>query len=169
MQEGINTNPVIFNKRDYDELKHLRLIEELDLKIDDAIDSFEVFDIVRNIQDPEHPLTLEDLNVITLEDIAVDEQKKEILVGFTPTVPNCSSAALIGLIILAKLQRALPSSYHIKVFINKNCHDSEIQINKQMADKERVAAAFENANLINTINAKLKDSNEKVNFGDLFN
>ena len=169
MEEGTNKNPVIFSKRHYDELKQSRLTEELDLSVEDVIDNFEVFDIVRNIQDPEHPLTLEELNVITLEDIIVDEHKKVIAVGFTPTVPNCSSAALIGLIILAKLQRSLPSNHHIQVFINKNCHDSEKQINKQMADKERVAAAFENANLVNTINSKLKDSNETVNFGELFN
>jgi hypothetical protein len=37
----------------------------------DPIESEEVFDIIRNIQDPEHPLTLEQLNVVNLEHVAV--------------------------------------------------------------------------------------------------
>jgi hypothetical protein len=37
----------------------------------DAIDEEEVFDIIRNIQDPEHPLTLEQLNVVNVEHIEV--------------------------------------------------------------------------------------------------
>ncbi len=164
---GTNKNPTIFVKREYEDANHQRIKDELNAGVADAIDELEVFDLVRNVQDPEHPLTLEELNVITIEDVFVDNIKKMVAVGFTPTVPNCSSAALIGLIILAKLQRTLPSTYHSRVFINKNCHDQEVQINKQMADKERVAAAFENANLLGTINGKLRDSNEKVNLGDL--
>lgn len=37
----------------------------------DEITAQEVFDIIRNIQDPEHPLTLEQLNVVRLELIEV--------------------------------------------------------------------------------------------------
>jgi hypothetical protein len=37
----------------------------------DAFTSGEVFNIIRNIQDPEHPLTLEQLNVVRLELIEV--------------------------------------------------------------------------------------------------
>ena len=41
----------------------------------DAITANEVFDIIRNIQDPEHPLTLEQLNVVRLELIEVVDLK----------------------------------------------------------------------------------------------
>ena len=51
----------------------------------DAFDEEEVFDIVRTINDPEHPLTLEQLNVVNLEDIQVfdalafdDPEKSEV-------------------------------------------------------------------------------------------
>lgn len=37
----------------------------------DAITANEVFEIIRNIQDPEHPLTLEQLNVVRLELVKV--------------------------------------------------------------------------------------------------
>ena len=48
----------------------------------DAITSNEVFDIIRNVQDPEHPLSLESLNVVRLELIDVvdsrgDESEEE--------------------------------------------------------------------------------------------
>ena len=41
----------------------------------DTITPNEIFDIVRNIQDPEHPLTLEQLNVVRLELITVVDLK----------------------------------------------------------------------------------------------
>ena len=41
----------------------------------DTITPNEIFDIVRNIQDPEHPLTLEQLNVVRLELIKVVDLK----------------------------------------------------------------------------------------------
>jgi hypothetical protein len=39
----------------------------LDENETDPIDAREVFDIIRNINDPEHPLTLEELNVVRLD------------------------------------------------------------------------------------------------------
>ena len=39
----------------------------------DAIEAVEVFDVIRNIQDPEHPLTLEQLNVVNLDHVTVKD------------------------------------------------------------------------------------------------
>jgi hypothetical protein len=39
----------------------------------ELIDSDEIFDIIRNIQDPEHPLTLEQLNVVNLGHVEVQD------------------------------------------------------------------------------------------------
>ena len=39
--------------------------------IHEEIDSYEIFDIIRNINDPEHPLTLEKLSVVSAEQITV--------------------------------------------------------------------------------------------------
>ena len=52
----------------------------------------EIFDLIRDINDPEHPLTLEQLNVVTEEQIAIDADKHDIKVMFTPTIPHCSMA-----------------------------------------------------------------------------
>lgn len=39
----------------------------------ERIDAAEVFEHIRNIQDPEHPLSLEQLNVVTLDHIQVND------------------------------------------------------------------------------------------------
>ena len=39
----------------------------------EGIDAYEVFDMLRHINDPEHPLTLEKLQVIKPELITIDE------------------------------------------------------------------------------------------------
>lgn len=61
-------------------------------------------------------------------------------------------ATLIGLSIRVKLLRALPPRFKVSVEINPGTHASENAVNKQLADKERVAAALENTHLIEVIN-----------------
>lgn len=61
-------------------------------------------------------------------------------------------ATLIGLSIRVKLLRALPPRFKVSVEINPGTHASENAVNKQLADKERVAAALENSHLIEVIN-----------------
>ena len=69
---------------------------DYDDDIEDPVDVREIFDLIRDINDPEHPLTLEQLNVVTEEQITVDDKKNDIKVLFTPTIPHCSMATLIG-------------------------------------------------------------------------
>jgi len=125
---------------------------DLDESIQDPFDSREVFDLVRNINDPEHPLTLEQLNVVELAKVDVDDAKNKVSVLFTPTIPHCSMATLIGLAIRVKLLRSLPPRFKVDVVIAPGTHESEAAVNKQLADKERVAAALENPNLIEVVN-----------------
>lgn len=98
--------------------------------------------------DPEHPNTLEDLAVLNLEDIHVMPETCEVRVDFTPTIPNCGMATLIGLMIRVKLLRSLPLQYKVDIYIKEGKHDQETEINKQLNDKERVMAALENPNLL---------------------
>lgn len=61
-------------------------------------------------------------------------------------------ATLIGLSIRVKLIRALPPRFKISVEITPGTHSSEQAINKQLKDKERVAASlFEGLLLINEL------------------
>lgn len=61
-------------------------------------------------------------------------------------------ALLIGLSIRVQLLRSLPSRFKVSVKVTPGTHASENDINKQLADKERVAAALENTSLIKVIN-----------------
>jgi len=120
----------------------------------EPIDALEVFDIVRDINDPEHPLTLEQLRVVHPDLIKV--QDSTVILTFTPTIPHCSMATLIGLCLRIKLMRSLPRRFKIDVSITPGTHNSEEQINKQLRDKERVSAAIENKHLLEVVNTCLK-------------
>ena len=76
----------------------------------------------------------------------------QVFVNFTPTIPHCSMATLIGLAIRVKLLRSLPSRFKVDVEITPGSHASEAAVNKQLADKERVAAALENGHLLEVVN-----------------
>ena len=116
------------------------------------VDAAEVFGLLRHLNDPEHPLTLEQLHVVTEDGCAVDDDAGVVDVAFTPTIPHCSMATLIGLSIRVKLLRGLPSRFKVTVRVASGSHSSEEAINKQLADKERVAAALENAQLLAEVN-----------------
>ena len=133
--------------------KELRFLESENEDTAEEIDAYEIYDMLRHINDPEHPLTLEALQVIKPELIEVVDEC--ITVKFTPTIPNCSMATLIGLMIRVKLHRSLPSNYKIDVYIEKGKHEQEVEVNKQLNDKERVLAALENAGLTNMVNKGL--------------
>ena len=63
-------------------------------------------DVIRNIRDPEKPETLEELDVVYEHGVKVinlNENSSIISIEFTPTVPHCSLATLIGTFILVHL------------------------------------------------------------------
>ncbi|NWS51873.1 MIP18 protein, partial [Chunga burmeisteri] len=108
--------------------------------------------LIRSINDPEHPLTLEELNVVEQVRVKVNDAESTVAVEFTPTIPHCSMATLIGLSIKVKLIRSLPERFKLDVHITPGTHASEHAVNKQLADKERVAAALENSHLLEVVN-----------------
>ena len=148
---GLNDNPVLFGvtplERTAEETQR-----EADLEARDPVDSLEVFEIIRDIKDPEHPHTLEQLRVAQRELINVDDARGRVDVHFTPTIPHCSMATLIGLCIRVKLLRSLPARFKVDVNVTPGTHMSEKDVNKQLNDKERVAAALENDNLLRVVN-----------------
>ena len=98
------------------------------------------------------PHTLEQLNVAQRRLIDVDDEGGRVVVRFTPTIPHCSMATLIGLCLRVKLLRSLPPRLKVDILISPGAHASEEAINKQLNDKERVAAALENDNLLGVVN-----------------
>ncbi|KAJ4966843.1 hypothetical protein NE237_018692 [Protea cynaroides] len=105
----------------------------------------------RDIKDPEHPYSLEELKVITEDAIEVDDKHSRVLITFTPTVEHCSMATIIGLCIKVKLMRSIPSRYKVDIRLAPGSHATEAAVNKQLNDKERVVAALENPNLLRIV------------------
>ncbi|XP_058638050.1 cytosolic iron-sulfur assembly component 2B [Onychostoma macrolepis] len=143
-----NANPLIFQRSG----ERLLTATDEDEDVADPIDDREIFDLIRSINDPEHPLSLEELNVVEQMRVNVNDEESAVSVEFTPTIPHCSMATLIGLSIKVKLLRSLPDRFKIDVHITPGTHASEDAVNKQLADKERVAAALENSQLLEVVN-----------------
>lgn len=149
MMQLDNAAPQIFNKSGARVLAQ----SDYDDHVEDPLDAREIFDLIRDIKDPEHPLTLEELNVVREDQISMDLESNVVTIEFSPTINRCSMAPLIGLSIIVKLLRTLPDQMKIDVKISSGTHDAEDAYNKQLNDKERVAAALENNNLLGVINA----------------
>ncbi|XP_053664900.1 MIP18 family protein galla-1 [Anopheles marshallii] len=120
-----------------------------------------IYDFLRTIRDPEKPNTLEDLHVVYEEGIFVNEptpgNANVVRVEFNPTVPHCSLATLIGLCIRVKIERNINHNLKLDIYIKKGAHATEDEINKQINDKERIAAAMENPNLKQLVENCIKD------------
>lgn len=110
-----------------------------------------IYDLIRTIKDPEKPQTLEQLDVVYEDCVNIIGRTSNgvciIRVEFNPTVPHCSLATLIGLCIRIKLERHLLAIFKLDIYIKKGAHSTEQEINKQINDKERIAAAMENPSL----------------------
>ena len=116
----------------------------------EPIDEQEIYDLIATISDPEHPLSLGSLGVVNLPDISIKTLGKSlqiVTVEITPTITHCSLATLIGLGIRVRLEQALPPRFRVDVRCKEGSHSTGDQVNKQLGDKERVAAACENAQL----------------------
>ncbi|KAI0008165.1 hypothetical protein F4779DRAFT_618927 [Xylariaceae sp. FL0662B] len=131
----------------------------------EPIDEQEVYDLISTISDPEHPLSLGQLAVVNLPDIHISPPPSaaadpntltRVLVEITPTITHCSLATIIGLGIRVRLEQALPPNYRVDVAIKEGTHSQDDQVNKQLADKERVAAALENDTLKGVLSKMLE-------------
>jgi len=120
-----------------------------------------VADLISTISDPEHPLSLGELAVVNLPHIKVTDNQdhsamSHVLVEITPTITHCSLATVIGLGIRVRLEQALPPRFRLDVRIREGTHSTADQVNKQLNDKERVAAACENESLMAVLRKMLE-------------
>ncbi|XP_052202034.1 protein AE7-like [Diospyros lotus] len=151
----INANPTVYEKK---ERRARTAPDDGDEYAVEHIDQLEIFDHLRDIKDPEHPYSLEELKVITEDAIEVDDERNYVRVTFTPTVEHCSMATVIGLCLRVKLMRSLPLRYKVDIRVAPGSHATEAAVNKQLNDKERVAAALENPNLVDMVDECLAPS-----------
>lgn len=127
----------------------------------EEIDEQEVYDLICTISDPEHPLSLGSLGVVTLDDISIAaptsprSRISTVTVLITPTTTACSLTTVIGLGVKVRLVNALPPRFRVDVRIKQGTSKTADEVNKQLADKERVAAAMENRSLVSVVNTML--------------
>jgi metal-sulfur cluster biosynthetic enzyme len=131
----------------------------------DGVDADElaatVYDLIRDIRDPEKPETLEQLHIVYESGVIVEPLTRDtclIRIEFTPTIPHCSLATLIGLCLRTKLEKCLPNKHKLDINIKQGTHETAEQISKQINDKERVAAALENPNLLGLVTECISDA-----------
>ncbi|KAI4280767.1 MAG: hypothetical protein L6R38_004193 [Xanthoria sp. 2 TBL-2021] len=135
----------------------------------EPIDEQEIYDLIASIQDPEHPLTLGSLSVVNLPDITLTSTLPPsslsnpslpaittVTVLVTPTITHCSLATVIGLGVRVRLEQALPPRFRVDVRIKEGTHSTAEQVNRQLGDKERVAAALENGTLMGVLRKMLE-------------
>jgi metal-sulfur cluster biosynthetic enzyme len=121
-------------------------------------------DLISTISDPEHPISLGSLAVVSLPDIAITPSLpnnptsplRTVTVLITPTITHCSLATVIGLGVRVRLEQSLPPRFRVDVRIKEGTHSTADEVNKQLADKERVAAALENGTLMGVIGKMLE-------------
>jgi metal-sulfur cluster biosynthetic enzyme len=133
--------------------------------LEEPIDEQEIYDLIKSISDPEHPLSLGELAVVSLPDIYIkptlpnvpESPLQTVTVLITPTITHCSLATVIGLGVRVRLEQSLPPRFRVDVRIKEGTHSTGDEVNKQLADKERVAAALENGALMQVI-AKMMET-----------
>ncbi|EEA22255.1 hypothetical protein TMatcc_008306 [Talaromyces marneffei ATCC 18224] len=131
---------------------------------EEPIDEQEIYDLVSTISDPEHPISLGSLAVVSLPDISISPSLpanpssplRTVTVLITPTITHCSLATVIGLGVRVRLEQSLPPRFRVDVRIKEGTHSTAEEVNKQLADKERVAAALENGTLMGVIGKMLE-------------
>uniref|UniRef100_A0A8C4Q334 Cytosolic iron-sulfur assembly component 2A n=1 Tax=Eptatretus burgeri TaxID=7764 RepID=A0A8C4Q334_EPTBU len=90
--------------------------------------ALQVYDVIKDIRDPERPNSLEDLNVVSEECVCIHTLSMDeflVIIRFTPTIPHCSLATLIGLCLRVKLERSLPFKHKLEIYIAEGTHVTE--------------------------------------------
>ena len=140
-------------------------VEESDSDVEEEpIDEQEIYDLIATMSDPEHPITLGSLAVLSLPDISIKptfpsrpaSNLRTVTVLVTPTIQHCSLATVIGLGVRVRLEESLPPRFRVDVRIKEGTHSTADEVNKQLADKERVAAALWNPTLQSFIKKMLE-------------
>ncbi|KAJ5677436.1 MIP18 family protein [Penicillium maclennaniae] len=120
--------------------------------LEEPIDEQEIYDLIKSISDPEHPLSLGELAVVSLPDIFIK-----------PTLPNVPGSPLQTSGNRHRTRRSSATGavssprYRVDVRIKEGTHSTGDEVNKQLGDKERVAAALENGALMQVI-AKMMET-----------
>lgn len=102
-------------------------------------------------------VSLPDISIKPTLPSVLDSPLQTVTVLITPTITHCSLATVIGLGVRVRLEQSLPPRFRVDVRIKEGTHSTGDEVNKQLGDKERVAAALENGALMQVI-AKMMET-----------
>jgi len=99
----------------------------------------DVLKVLERVNDPEYPVSVVQLKIVTENDIAVLQDK--VVVEFTPTVPYCPMGGAIGVVIKYALEKELGLPVEVKV--KPGTHIQEVSLNEMLSDPEKYQKTVE--------------------------
>ncbi|CAN8271485.1 unnamed protein product [Cochlearia groenlandica] len=133
----INENPIVYQKKQRRVRTESSNRHELSRE---PIDQVEVFDHIKDKKDPEHPYSLESMTTRVMLGNCIFKTKTY----FDGILRNFSYFYLLC----------------VDIRVAPGTHETEDAVNKQLNDKERVAAALENPDLVKMVDECLMPSYE---------
>lgn len=103
------------------------------------MDKSDVLQVLQKVNDPEHPISIVDLKIVTEDDINILPDKVEV--EFSPTVPFCPMGGAIGVIIKYALEKEFNISVSVKV--KSGTHVQEKALNETLGDPAKYEEARE--------------------------
>ncbi len=98
------------------------------------MDKQKVLEVLKEVQDPEMPMSILELDMVNEDDITIESDKK-ITVTFKPTSAMCPMGSVIGVLIKKKLKDALGVDAEVKV--RPGTHMNEEMVNDIINRKEK--------------------------------
>jgi metal-sulfur cluster biosynthetic enzyme len=103
----------------------------------------DVMNVLRRVLDPEHPINVVEMGLVTEEDVTIKEN--EIHIQFAPTVPQCPMGAVIGIVIRKAVEDKFPTS-KVSVQVKPGTHMREDACNTMINNDEQYNTAIEKLN-----------------------
>ncbi|MFW9799696.1 MAG: iron-sulfur cluster assembly protein [Candidatus Thorarchaeota archaeon] len=104
--------------------------------------SSEVFEALRPVMDPEHPVSITDPMLAIVREDYIRVSGNLIRVLFRPTVEHCPMGGLIGILIRHRLEQVYPDA-EVKVTLVPGSHSMENDVNTMISDDDRYSRIVE--------------------------
>jgi metal-sulfur cluster biosynthetic enzyme len=102
----------------------------------------EVFEALKPVQDPEHPISITDPRMAIVKEEYITITEGGIQVQFKPTVPHCPMGGLIGILIRHRLEETYPDSL-VRVALLPGSHSREQEVNSMISDDAKYSGIVE--------------------------
>ena len=103
------------------------------------LDKVELIEALRSVYDPEYPLSVIDLKIVSEEDISLDGEKVKVL--FTPTSPLCPMGGMIGALIKYALEKTVGKG--VEVSLKPGTHTQEKMLNEMLGNEKQYKDTIE--------------------------